>query len=157
MDDTAMQIEFLRITQRFRKMHLIEVFGSTPRGEFFALDMLEKHKHLHPEATGMYVSDLAARMHVSPPAVSRTLKSLEAKGHIVRTVDENDRRNTYIQITQQGAQFRALKREGLQTFTRTVFEEVGEENMETLLMLWDKLIDAMERQIKNMNENEGEA
>lgn len=47
-------------------------------------------------------SELAAKTKTLPPAVSRTLRGLEEKGYVERSVDKKDRRNTYISLTEKG-------------------------------------------------------
>ena len=48
------------------------------------------------------VVQAAAQLGVSAPAVSRTLKNLENKGYIVRTINPVDRRSVYITVTKDG-------------------------------------------------------
>ena len=47
-------------------------------------------------------SGLAERMQVKSSAISRTLKNLEEKGLVERTVNKADRRNTYVELTEKG-------------------------------------------------------
>lgn len=127
---------------------MVEVFSDMPRGEFIALEVLEGFHTAHPEAKGMYVSDLAHKLHVSPPAVSRMLRSLEGKGYIERIVDLNDRRNIFIRLTREGSRVRDDKKREFIAFMEQVFARMGEENTRQLLALWDQLIVAMETQAK---------
>lgn len=48
------------------------------------------------------VAEIAARMGISVPAVSRTLKSLEGKGYIERKIDNYDRRSIRVAATDSG-------------------------------------------------------
>ena len=48
------------------------------------------------------VAEAAAQLHVSVPAVSRTLKNLDKKGFVTRAINENDRRSVYISLSERG-------------------------------------------------------
>jgi len=47
-------------------------------------------------------SELAERMEVSPPTISKTIDVLERRGLVERTADENDRRKVLLAMTDQG-------------------------------------------------------
>ena len=97
----------------------------------------------HPGDRGVYVSALAGRMRVSPPAVSRMLRGLEQRGLVDRAVDRIDRRNTYVMLTPAGEAARADTIRELDGYTRRVLERMGREDMETLIRLWNRLADVM--------------
>lgn len=48
------------------------------------------------------VAELAAKLEVSVPAVSRTLRGLQEKGCIERSVDPSDRRSVRVMVTAEG-------------------------------------------------------
>ena len=50
----------------------------------------------------MLASDIAKRLGITAPAVSKMLRSMEEKGYVERRVDEKDRRNTRVSITPDG-------------------------------------------------------
>lgn len=81
---------------------------------------------------GVKVSWLVKKSHVPAPAISRTLRSLEQKGFIERTADKEDRRNTFVSLTEAGA---AVNREIdsiMEGFADAVFGNMGEETMQKL-------------------------
>lgn len=63
------------------------------------------------------VSTLSERMRINITAVSRTLKVLEKKNYIQRTVSAQDRRITYVELTPEGAEVLAEAEETMNTFT----------------------------------------
>ena len=65
------------------------ITGMTP-SEFSVLCCAEQFPRKHG-GTAASVADIAALMGVSVPAVSRTLRSLQGRGWIERTIDEDDR------------------------------------------------------------------
>jgi DNA-binding MarR family transcriptional regulator len=48
------------------------------------------------------LGDLAAEEHISAPAASRTVSTLEEEGHVARQVDAGDRRVTTLSLTAKG-------------------------------------------------------
>jgi DNA-binding MarR family transcriptional regulator len=54
------------------------------------------------DSVDMRISDLAEKVGTSVPALSRTLKSLEARGYVTRRVDERDRRASLISLATAG-------------------------------------------------------
>lgn len=143
-DNELLPIDLLRVSHRFRKLHTMDAFDEMSKGAFFMLEVLHRHQKAHPESEGMYASDLAAHMRMSPPGVSRSLKPLEAAGYIRRSVDLEDRRNTYIALTDEGEAIRKRKKQEVLSFVKQVFEKMGEDNMRQLITLWNLLADTME-------------
>lgn len=76
------------------------ITGMTP-SEFSVLCCAEQFPRKH-NGTAASVADIAALMGVSVPAVSRTLRSLQGRGWIERTIDEDDRRSVRVSITPAG-------------------------------------------------------
>lgn len=48
------------------------------------------------------VAQVASLLHVTVPAISRTLKNLEKKSYVTRTVNEKDRRSIHIILSDNG-------------------------------------------------------
>ena len=83
-----------------RSMEKLVITGMTP-SEFSVLCCAEQFPRKHG-GTAASVADIAALMGVSVPAVSRTLRSLQGRGWIERTIDEDDRRSVRVSITPAG-------------------------------------------------------
>ncbi len=138
---------FLRVMNRFGRVTANSISpGELTKGEFFCLGAICNSGKENPEKGGIYVWELAQRTHVHPPAVSRTLRELESKGLIERTVDREDRRNIKVQPTQRGIAAWAKAEEGTQDFVRQVLARMGEEKMEQLVGLCDHLCDIIEEE-----------
>ncbi|MBQ8170912.1 MAG: MarR family transcriptional regulator [Oscillospiraceae bacterium] len=76
------------------------IIGMTP-GEL----ALMYHAELYSRLSGggmLTVAEMAERLHVSVPAISRTLKNLESKGFVERVADESDRRSVLISVMEIG-------------------------------------------------------
>lgn len=118
--------------------------GGLTRGEYFMLDLISEHSRRVPEAKGMYVSELAELMQVTPPAVSRMLRGLELKDYVERIVDREDRRTTYIVLRPKGDEERKeLERKALSIAGR-VIDRLGREDTAELIRLWGRLADIMQ-------------
>ena len=82
-------------------------------------------------------SELAAKTKTLPPAVSRTLRGLEEKGYVERSVDKKDRRNTYISLTEKGWKKGEEVRDRMQDFGCSVMSQLKEEDIDCLLYTSD--------------------
>lgn len=144
MEHKEIQKELCQALHRFGKLNtgqLIEMEGLT-QGEFFGLSMLREHLKTHPE--GMHVRELADKARVSPPRVSRMLRDMEEKGLIERRIDRDDRRNTYIVLTETGEATRQRTTARLSTFLDRVVDRMGLENVQTMIDLWNRFSDILE-------------
>ena len=132
MTTDEMRIDLLRTTFRYGRVNMGIRLGNITHGEFTALQMVHIYMKRNPDASGIGVSELARCSFMSPPAMSRTLKSIEEKGLAERMIDSKNRRKTYI---------------------NRVMEEMGEEKMDAFLALWKELVDIMEKNIGMVSEN----
>ncbi len=121
------------------------IIGMTP-SEFSVLCCTE----LFPKknsGTAASVADIAACMGVSVPAVSRTLRSLQERALIERTVDEYDRRSVRVTITQEGRdQLRDNMARVVETLNR-ILSVFTEDEMRTVAKLYGKFALATEKQL----------
>ena len=85
---------------KFRKFHHPKLSDDISRMEGSIIFWLVKSEKM--ENKSVNVSELAEGLHVSMQSISRTLKSLENKGYIVREVDSDNRRNTLIKLSKKG-------------------------------------------------------
>ena len=92
----------------------------------------------------VHVSDIQKNSHVSKPAISQMLSTLEKKGYIVREIDVEDRRKIAVSLTSKGREEIA----GLKADMDSTFEEIvlrfGESNTKQLLALFGKVLGILE-------------
>lgn len=131
---------------RIKKVRVTSIMGWT-EGEFFALSVIGKHMKEHPKEKGIYVSDMATKLHMAPSAASRMLKNLENKGLIERSVNINDRRNTNVCLTQLGQTQLEKSGKEMETYIIKVMERMGEQEVRQLIHLCNKMADAMETEL----------
>ncbi|HWS41646.1 MAG TPA: MarR family transcriptional regulator [Pseudoflavonifractor sp.] len=138
---------FFRVMHRFSRLAASSFpTGDLTRGEFFCMSAVCGAGREMPERGGIYVWELARRTHVHPPAVSRTLRDLEARGYIERSVDREDRRNVKVQPTEEGLAAWERAEESSREFLQRVLERVGETDMERLVTLCARLCDIVEEE-----------
>lgn len=125
--------KFMRLYQHIDKPPL-----SPPH--MFTLLYLKKHECEEGEpGEGIYPSVLSKSLHLTRPAMTQILNSLEEKGFLTRSLDENDRRKFRVKITDKGRKI----------FDKTSFEknkaikmlvtEMGKEETENAIKCLDKM------------------
>ena len=88
---------------------------------------------------GPFISSIAESLHVSSPAISRTITSLENKGYAERCVDIQNRRNTGVKLTEEGRKVYLQECENVCRVFNEVTESMGEEKITQLITLADEL------------------
>lgn len=151
MEDLSMDMEkrTIRLLQVFQRIHRINFSAQLgiSKGEFITLNILADYHKEHPKEEGVYVSYIAKKQGVANSQVSRMLKGLEEDGIIGRKVAKEDRRNTYVFLTNRGNQvLQEIKQRMEQHYCR-VMERFGEENMEELIRLFNEMVNIMEEEI----------
>lgn len=140
--------EFIAVAHRFKRIGMNSMFPEISKGEFFVLKMIHAGCKKSEETNGIFVSHIAKHLKVTPSAVSRMLRGLEERGLIERKVDKDDRRNTYVLLTEKGDEIRQRIEDQMNEFSRDVIASMGQEESEQLLKLLDRLLDTMEAEIK---------
>lgn len=152
MTEKELSMEFLATAHRFKKIHMDGIFPEISKGEFWALKIIQKANLQNESGCGVYVSTIAEHLKVTPSAISRMLKGLEEKELIERKVNKNDRRNTYVTLTEKGKKVTKRVEAEMNEFTKNVISGMGEEDSRTLIRLFNKLVDTMEAEIKRHKE-----
>ena len=97
----AIAEELARTIMRFKKLDGPHIsFKGVKRSEFFLLATLAYHSP--PDSQGIKISDLSAKMDITPPAVTHMINSLEEMGLVMRLADSGDRRVVLVSLTTKG-------------------------------------------------------
>ncbi|MBQ4155413.1 MAG: MarR family transcriptional regulator [Clostridia bacterium] len=99
------------------------------------------------------VSDISKRLNVSTPSVTKVLNSLEKKGLITRKIDNENRRNTFVYITEKGVEVKQQNDKVLAKFIGNVYERVGRENIVQFLHLSEIILDAFDEEVNASSKN----
>ena len=138
-------LKLLRVIHRIWRVNL-HLTMEVPPGEFFVLQILERHRAEHPDQEGIYVSSIARRARMAPSQVSRMLRGLEERKLVGRVVDEKDRRNTYVFLTESGELICKKQRAQIDGYLRRVTEAFGTEKMDTFIQLCGEMAEVMEQE-----------
>jgi DNA-binding MarR family transcriptional regulator len=136
MESTNVEKIFQAI-HRLKKISFTEdMLGSLSHSEFAMMNLI---KHNAEEGKGVKISTIGNLLKISNPAVSQMINVLEDKGYVERITTKNDRRVVYVQLTKTGE---GNLEEALQCGYKAANEilgRMGEEDIQTLLRLLDKL------------------
>lgn len=112
-------ISFNEIMSSKRK-NAMENLNRANKGELFVLHYLaSRHDQVLP-------TELGAALQSSTQRISALLRVLEKKGHVERNIDQNNRRNVLVTITQVGRQHVTNEMAKMQRCMAQVFTEMGE-------------------------------
>ena len=94
---------FLLLHQHLRRMDWSKITPGVSQPEYLILTALHVQREKNPDSPGVYVSSLAEELSVSVSMISKLLKSMEERDWILRTIDKNSRRNTFVSLASTGA------------------------------------------------------
>lgn len=140
--------KFFSTMHQFQKLRIGDMFPRMTKMDGMTLMSIE-HFNKKKEKGIITISELASEMHVQSSAVSRTLKSLEDKGYIVRTINKSDRRNTYVELTEPGRSMLKEAEEIMNSFAKAVITRMDEEDMNRLIAYLDELYHVSKEEIEN--------
>ena len=74
------------------------------------------------------LKDIARREHVSAPNLCAAFRKLEADGLVLRTIDEDDRRNTWYCVSESGAELARAAMDLFRSGIERIFANVSRED-----------------------------
>lgn len=114
-------------------------------GEYAALKTIYRLREFEGEdSIGVKTSDIGKCLFMKKPATSKMLNNLEDKGYINRFSNKKDRRVTYVDLTEKGVELLEKHHEQMIDYTNQIIEKMGEEDVEELIRLLNKLSDVIE-------------
>jgi DNA-binding MarR family transcriptional regulator len=115
----------------------------------FALLSMDKDK-------GTPSTSLGPKMGMEATSLTRTLKSMEEKGLIIRKKNPEDGRGVLIYLTDFGKEKRELSKNTVLKFNETVKKHISEEKMNHFIEVADCINELiLEKKIFNNNDNNG--
>lgn len=139
--------EWLHAVETFQKTarrDIGRVMAGCPPCHFPALEQLNFAIEQAGQGGAVCVSELVGRMHGTPPAVSRSLRLLEAEGLVRRYADPADRRRTLVEITEKGDALRRQCERQLCRYLERVIGRLGAEKLHRMMADWELLEQAMD-------------
>lgn len=117
-------------------------------GEFGLMNIIKDNG----SPDGITVSQIAAELEVTPPAVSRTLKSLDEKGFIERRVNMLNRRSTIVILTEKGEEILDNAQKNMLSLISFIKEKMGTERVNEFNVLYGEMLEYM---CQYVNQKEG--
>lgn len=149
--------DLFRAMNQFHKLKFGDIMQNMSKADFIVMNVImNKGKD-----DKMTISELAAIARMLPSAISRTLKGLEEKGYVERTINKQDRRNTYVELTEEGKKQTREVRQVMRDFGKTVMAKLDEQEMNQLILYLNNIYSIAEkeleaRKIKDRKEREHE-
>lgn len=116
--------------------------GDMANVEYFILVAVAVVTQKRPE--GVTMKELADMSHTTMSAASKKIRILEEKGLIERRTSKTDRRNSYITLSENGKAICEKERRRKNDWLLKVISQMGEEDMEQLITLSNRMFDIME-------------
>lgn len=148
-DDKYKLVEQFRRMRQF--MNSIPLRTGISHSEFCLLHIIVEDSS--DSGDGMTVSAIAAALDVTPPAVSRSLKSLESRGLVTRETNLINRRNTMVRLTEKGRELLEDSRRQMDTVMERVNEKMGEDRKNQLCELLSEMTEIIENYVTEKGEN----
>lgn len=123
------QIEtFMNYVSKIRNNGALDIFTQLFQTDYRILSYLSDHPNAHP-------SILADALKVTRPNIAANLRLLEQRGYIERTVDEKNRRQVYVNMTESGRQYLQLVKKQLEFLFSGWFQILGKEETKHLFKI----------------------
>ncbi|MCL2835091.1 MAG: MarR family transcriptional regulator [Treponema sp.] len=90
------------------------------------------------------VSGIYEKLHITKPAVTYMLNSLEKDGYITRSIDTNDRRRIDIDLTGKGRELVKANRKSHEVFIDKVLTRFGESSSRDFIRLFNRFADIID-------------
>ena len=146
--EEALSIEILSALHNFTRLNIGTILGGISQMEFLVLYIISNRGELtSTNDRRMHISAIANALNVSTPGVSRLIKGLEEKGLTERVTDENDRRNTYVCLTESGKTVLENDEKIVWEFSKRVTERIGRGRLNRLCVLTEKLGVAVQEEL----------
>jgi Transcriptional regulators len=145
-DDKKMDPLFSSI-HKLRKINfsLMPAYVGVTHAQFHILRLLHKEHFLQGcknEQPGLKIGQLAKFLEQAAPTISQRVSELEKLGYIKRMPDANDRRITYVCLTDAGAEAINTSFENVMQTMQHIREKVGDDVIQEFTRVVDILADA---------------
>lgn len=142
------RLDFITTVHSMTHLNLSAVLENTSQSEFLVMCAVRR-LCIEQNGNTFGISDIAESLHVSSPAISRTISTLEKKGFVERSVDRTNRRNTIVSLTDEGRAVYSQEADRLYLFLNRVIDRMGEDKLNALLELSHELLENFNLEIKN--------
>lgn len=138
---------------KFKKLDISDILTDISFGEYGLMKVIEKCGKDNGKNCAE-ISQAARMMEISVPAVSRCIRKLEGEGLAERCVNKDDRRYTFVSVTEKGRALTAECDEKLSTLMDRVLDRIGDENTDKLIEYLEIFQSAVADEIRTMKREE---
>lgn len=150
-----MHQRMMEVFFRFHKLKIFRILPEISQSDVCLLAKLMVVRENQGERQGIRVSELAEKLELSVPSVSRTLNHLEKKGYVTRYEGINDRRITYVCLTDKGRDILEKVDTVMRDYWGTVISRMDPVTMEHLMDGIDEFYRVAEEELlKRLQEKE---
>ena len=143
-------IEILEIFHKIKKLHFIKLLPTgLTHGEYFTILKLKSLEESDKDKKITF-STLADMLHVSSPALSRTIKHLEEKGYVVRISDDVDRRNNFLKVSKAGKDTIKEIEGYMDSYCKKIYKRLGDDRIKDFIKCLNDLYDISLEEIKKI-------
>ena len=133
------QVEILESLYKLKNIHFAKLLPKDiSHGECFALMKLKMLMNSN-DGGNVTVSMLSNELHVSAPALSRILKHLEKCEYVIRVIDDNDRRNNFLQLTVKGDGIINKVEIQMEALSHRIYGQIGEKRIKEFIQFLNDL------------------
>lgn len=104
---------------------------------------LEAVQTLEKNSSHVRVSDISDALDLPRPGVTRTVKEMEQKGYLRKLASPDDRRVTYISITEEGRELSRKYDENYFSELSAYLDDISEEEADCMIRTIGKFYDIM--------------
>lgn len=140
-----------RMKLLFKKNHPRTI--DLPPAEFHMMMIIARYTGhgANQKKPGITMTQLSEKLETTLPAGSRLLRNLEKKGLIDRLSDENDRRVSYLRLSEKGLAIFKAQIKARDEMTERIVRRMGDDNMEILLEQLQNLYRIVKEEMEEWN------
>lgn len=128
--------------QQKQNNNLFPQMNQSESGVFLAMLQIASEQ---PDTELFSLGELNSYLDYTRPNLSQTINKLEDKNYVERITLKDDRRVTYIRLTDEGKKMLSDKYDSISERMNKIKIEFGEENIDKLINLLTRFIDAYEK------------
>lgn len=103
---------------------------------------------MNVDKEGTPSTQLGPRMGMEPTSLSRTLKTMEERGLLLRKESLKDKRIVYIHLTKEGANQRKLVRDFLYEFNNNLLADIPPTKVKAFMEVMQKIDASIEKELE---------
>lgn len=139
------------LINKFHRFKLSALPMPLPESELITLYTI-RDANQYEGVENTLISGLAEKLHVSVPTISRCLSKLEEKGLVQKSSQTNDRRNTYVCLTEYGLEIYEDAFQTLSSFVERALSRIDEAELKQFFTTFDKIYDALAQEYSTLEE-----